>query len=115
MYSIAYGGSSQWYLGRLGGHSSQTTNKAADTSVRNSDARSKKENEIPPAVVPTGTSKEKQVAADPLGDVGRKVQQDIGKEFAAMMASGTVRTTEAAALAPAGPTTCLGYLGTSLA
>ncbi|GJS51530.1 hypothetical protein Tco_0624892 [Tanacetum coccineum] len=89
---------------------SQTTNKAADTSVRNSDAGSKEENGIPPAVVPTGTSEEKQVAADSLGDVGSKVQQEIGKEFAAMMASGTVRATEAAALAPAGPTTCMGYL-----
>ncbi|GKF06417.1 hypothetical protein Tco_0037085 [Tanacetum coccineum] len=94
---------------------SQTTNKAADTSVRNSNAGSKEENGIPPAVVPTGTSEEKQVAADSLGDVGSKVQQEIGKEFAAMMASGTVRATEAATLAPAGPTTCMGYLGTSLA
>ncbi|GKB34605.1 hypothetical protein Tco_0879547 [Tanacetum coccineum] len=91
-------------------NSSQTTNKAADTSVRNSNAGSKEENGIPPAVVPTGTSEEKQVAADSLGDVGSKVQQEIGKEFAAMMASGTVRATEAAALAPAGPTTCMGYL-----
>nr|GEY53955.1 zinc finger, CCHC-type [Tanacetum cinerariifolium] len=89
---------------------SQKTNKAADTSVRNSDAGSKEENGIPPAVVPTGTSEEKQVAADPLGDVGSKVQQEIGKEFAAMMTSGTVRATEAATLALAGPTTCMGYL-----
>ncbi|GJY42312.1 hypothetical protein Tco_0429582 [Tanacetum coccineum] len=59
--------------------SSQTTNKAADTSVRNSDAGSKEENRIPPAVVPTGTSEEKQVAADSLGDVGSKVQQEIGE------------------------------------
>ncbi|GJX76545.1 hypothetical protein Tco_0323356 [Tanacetum coccineum] len=65
------------------------------------DAGSKEENGIPPAVVPTGTSEEKQVAADSLGDVGSKVEQEIGKEFAAMMASGTVRATEAAALAPA--------------
>nr|GFD39347.1 hypothetical protein [Tanacetum cinerariifolium] len=43
---------------------SQTTKKAANTSTRNSDADSKEENRIPPAVVPTKTSKEKQVAVD---------------------------------------------------
>ncbi|GKF08957.1 hypothetical protein Tco_0043181, partial [Tanacetum coccineum] len=43
---------------------SQTTKKAANTSARNSNAESKKENRIPPAVVPTETSKEKQVAVD---------------------------------------------------
>ncbi|GJT73927.1 hypothetical protein Tco_1033213 [Tanacetum coccineum] len=45
----------------------------------------------------SGTSEEKP--ADTLGDAGRKVQQEIGKEFTAMVASGTVHVTEAAALA----------------
>ncbi|GJV85123.1 hypothetical protein Tco_1525021 [Tanacetum coccineum] len=78
---------------------SQTKNKATNTSTRNSDAELKEENGIPHAIVPTGTSEEKQLAADPLGDAGSKMQQEVGKEFSALMASGTVRATEAATLA----------------
>ncbi|GKF32183.1 hypothetical protein Tco_0101981, partial [Tanacetum coccineum] len=44
-----------------------------------------------------GTSEEKP--PDTLGDAGRKVQQEIGKEVTAMVASGTVHVTEAVALA----------------
>ncbi|CAI9300802.1 unnamed protein product [Lactuca saligna] len=51
----------------------------------------------PPVDVPAGTSQEKPV--DPLGNARSKVQEEIGKEFAAMMASGTLRASEAAALA----------------
>ncbi|GJS99077.1 putative reverse transcriptase domain-containing protein [Tanacetum coccineum] len=65
---------------------SQTKNKATNTSTRNSDAELKEENGIPHAIVPIGTSKEKQLAADPLGDAGSKMQQEIGKEFSTMMA-----------------------------
>ncbi|KAL4558582.1 hypothetical protein LXL04_036783 [Taraxacum kok-saghyz] len=54
---------------------------------------------VPPAVVPAGTSEPKPVPVDPLGDARSKVQEEIGKEFAAMMASGTLRASEAAALA----------------
>ncbi|XP_071723316.1 uncharacterized protein [Rutidosis leptorrhynchoides] len=36
---------------------------------------------------------------DPLGDARNKVQEEIGREFAAIMASGTLRASEAAALA----------------
>nr|GFD20462.1 desumoylating isopeptidase 1-like [Tanacetum cinerariifolium] len=64
-----------------------------------SDVESKEENRIPPAVVPAGTSEEKPVVADTLGDAERKVQQEIGKEFTAMVASGTVHVIEAASLA----------------
>ncbi|GJT34952.1 hypothetical protein Tco_0925371 [Tanacetum coccineum] len=78
---------------------SQTTKKAANTSARNSNAESKEENGIPHAIVPTGTSEEKQLAADPLGDAGSKMQQEVGKEFSAMMASETVRAIEAAMIA----------------
>ncbi|KAJ0454010.1 putative PPPDE peptidase domain-containing protein [Helianthus annuus] len=63
-----------------------------------SNAKSKTETVVPPAVVPTGTPQEKS-AVDPLGDVRNKVQEEIGKEFAAIMASGTLRASEAAALA----------------
>lgn len=37
--------------------------------------------------------------SDPLGDVRKMVQQEIMKEFTAIMASGTIRASEAAALA----------------
>lgn len=39
------------------------------------------------------------VAGDPLGDARSKVQEEIGREFAAIMATGTLRASEAAALA----------------
>lgn len=56
---------------------------------------------VPPAVVPAGTQKSSVdgVAGDPLGNARNKVQEEIGREFAALMASGTVRASEAAALA----------------
>ncbi|PWA49687.1 PPPDE putative thiol peptidase family protein [Artemisia annua] len=73
--------------------------KVDDTSAKSSNAKSKEEKVVPPAVVPAGTSEEKTVANDPLGDARSKVQEEIGKEFAAMMASGTLRASEAAALA----------------
>lgn len=81
-------------------------NKKVDTSSENlvngsassSDAKLKAKNEVPPAVVPSGAPQEKPVA-DPLGDARSKVQEEIGKEFAAIMASGTFRASEAAALA----------------
>ncbi|XVE72778.1 hypothetical protein DITRI_Ditri11bG0065800 [Diplodiscus trichospermus] len=38
-------------------------------------------------------------AADPLGDARAKVQEEISREFAAIMATGTLRASEAAALA----------------
>ncbi|KAG8389093.1 hypothetical protein BUALT_Bualt02G0193400 [Buddleja alternifolia] len=39
------------------------------------------------------------VASDPLGDARSKVQEEISSEFAAIMATGTLRASEAAALA----------------
>jgi len=39
------------------------------------------------------------VVKDPLGDARNKVQDEIIKEFAAIMATGTMRASEAAALA----------------
>ncbi|GJX55683.1 desumoylating isopeptidase 1-like protein [Tanacetum coccineum] len=76
-----------------------TTKKVDDTSAKSSDAKSKEENKVPPALAPAGTLEEKPVAANPLGDARRKVQEEIGNEFATMMASGTLCANEAAALA----------------
>lgn len=39
------------------------------------------------------------VAGDPLGDARSRVQEEISSEFAAIMATGTLRASEAAALA----------------
>lgn len=75
-----------------------TSESLANASASGSDAKSKAKNEVPPAVVPAGTPQQKPVA-DPLGDARSKVQEEIGKEFAAIMASGTFRASEAAALA----------------
>lgn len=41
----------------------------------------------------------KPQGVDPLGDSRNKVQQEIMKEFTALMASGTIHASEAAALA----------------
>ncbi|KAF5179554.1 Desumoylating isopeptidase [Thalictrum thalictroides] len=45
-----------------------------------------------------GTPK-KVVAGDPLGNARTKIQEEISREFAAIMASGTVRASEAATMA----------------
>lgn len=56
---------------------------------------------VPPAVQPAGTKEKSSggVAGDPLGDARSKVQEEITREFAAIMATGTLRASEAAALA----------------
>ncbi|GKB55507.1 hypothetical protein Tco_0906260 [Tanacetum coccineum] len=72
---------------------------AATVMQKSSDTKSKEENKVPPALAPAGTLEGKPVAANPLGDARRKVQEEIGNEFATMMASGTLCANEAAALA----------------
>ena len=65
-------------------------------------AKVKESKTIPPAVKPTGgqdTSSLSKVEGDPLGDARSKVQEEISIEFAAIMATGTLRASEAAALA----------------
>lgn len=60
------------------------------------------DNMVPPAVKPAGAqelSSVNRVEGDRLGHARSKVQDEIGKEFAAIMATGTLRASEAAALA----------------
>ncbi|CDY24648.1 BnaA05g30470D [Brassica napus] len=45
------------------------------------------------------TSAPKTVSPDPLGDARTKIQEEITREFAALMAEGTLRASEAAAMA----------------
>uniref|UniRef100_A0A7C9AD63 PPPDE domain-containing protein n=1 Tax=Opuntia streptacantha TaxID=393608 RepID=A0A7C9AD63_OPUST len=64
--------------------------------------RSKKEEAakaVPPAVAPAGAQANNGVLGDPLGSARSKVQEEITKEFAALMTTGTLRASEAAALA----------------
>lgn len=78
------------------------TQKKADApspapAARGSDAKrdekkpATKETTVPAAPAPA--------AADPLGSARGKVQEEVMREFAAIMASGTLRASEAAALA----------------
>lgn len=77
------------------------------TNVQKSDNKAKseepktKENAVPPAVKPAEQRKSTVNGAtgDPLGNARSKVQEEINNEFAAIMATGTLRASEAAALA----------------
>lgn len=54
---------------------------------------------VPPAIQPVGAQENSAVPGDPLGSARNKVQEEIAREFATLMASGTLRASEAAALA----------------
>lgn len=80
-------------------------NKSSDSCINEAESNSKSEKQpskadvlVPPAVKPT-VVKEKPAVSDPLGDARSKVQEEISTEFAAIMATGTLRASEAAALA----------------
>lgn len=53
---------------------------------------------VPPPAVQPSASKDK-VKEDPLGDARTKIQEEITREFTALMAQGTLRASEAAAMA----------------
>lgn len=62
----------------------------------------KKNVNVPSAVKPVEEQEKtpaNAVVKDPLGDARNKVQEEITREFAAIMATGTLRASEAAALA----------------
>ncbi|KAG4921753.1 hypothetical protein AAZX31_18G154900 [Glycine max] len=68
----------------------------------NKEVKGKDEKAASPSAKPAGEPQKSSpngVTADPLGDARNKVQDEILKEFAAIMASGTMRASEAAALA----------------
>lgn len=75
-------------------------NKSSGSNSKLSPNKGAKEdkstNAVPPAVKPAGAQ---AVAGDPLGNARTKVQEEIGVEFAALMATGTLRASEAATLA----------------
>ncbi|KAJ7950416.1 desumoylating isopeptidase 1-like [Quillaja saponaria] len=81
---------------------------AKDNEVKGKSAESETTNNaVPPAAKPVDA-----VAGDPLGDARNKVQEEIGAEFAALMASGTLRASEAAALATRRVMQRYGHIGT---
>lgn len=74
--------------------------RGVDNEVKGTDENSKTAS--PSSVKPAGEPQKPSpngVTADPLGDARNKVQDEIVKEFAAIMATGTMRASEAAALA----------------
>ncbi|XP_058101505.1 uncharacterized protein LOC131245811 isoform X2 [Magnolia sinica] len=80
--------------------------KPADSSSHASDTGNASEKKlldrnVPPAVKPAEVQEKKVngVAVDPLGDARNRVQEEICKEFAAIMATETLHASEAAALA----------------
>ncbi|KAM0909776.1 hypothetical protein ACQ4PT_014621 [Festuca glaucescens] len=70
--------------------STTTATAAADSSSTKQEEAKKVEKE---------TQDKPAASADPLGNMRGKVQEEVMKEFAAIMASGTFRASEAAALA----------------
>ncbi|CAH8355179.1 unnamed protein product [Eruca vesicaria subsp. sativa] len=72
---------------------------SAEKASKSEDAKTSVPTEkVSPAVAQASSSKEK-VKEDPLGDARTKIQEEITREFAALMAQGTLRASEAAAMA----------------
>lgn len=88
---------------------SSLSNKEVDGKVRSEaeaatavEQKTSTAETVPLAVKPTGGQEKPSgngIAGDHLGDARSKVQEEIGREFAAIMATGTLRASEAAALA----------------
>ncbi|KAE8708116.1 chitinase family protein [Hibiscus syriacus] len=66
----------------------------AEEQPNHADAQTSEE--TMPSAKPTGAQEK---ISDPLGDARAKVQEEISREFATIMAAGTLRASEAAALA----------------
>ncbi|XVF81162.1 hypothetical protein PTKIN_Ptkin15bG0134800 [Pterospermum kingtungense] len=73
----------------------------ADTGKQSISAEIKTSEKITPSAKPAAEEKSSTNGAvvDPLGDARAKVQEEITREFVAIMANGTLRASEAAAMA----------------
>lgn len=84
-------------------NANQFLNRGLDplsSGVKEGESKSKSEEKPAKSGEPKRTeSSAVKPAGDPLGDARSKVQEEISNEFAAIMASGTLRASEAAALA----------------
>jgi hypothetical protein len=80
--------------------SSVLPNSSAEKSLTNKEpVKGKEEDKKTENAVSSSSEKPNVAVKDPLGDARNKVQDEIIKEFAAIMATGTMRASEAAALA----------------
>ncbi|KAL2508046.1 PPPDE putative thiol peptidase family protein [Forsythia ovata] len=61
--------------------------------------RQQEKKDVSPAGGAQGKTSNNSLLVDPLGDARNKVQEEISSEFSALMATGTMRASEAAALA----------------
>lgn len=73
--------------------------KEADVKVKSDDAKPNEPRTSDTVKSAEAKGKTTVNGVDPLGDARNKVQEEIGREFAAIMATGTFRASEAAALA----------------
>lgn len=78
---------------------SKPPNGATNQSPNTKDEGASKKSDTEQTKTKTVSSSSGAVAGDPLGDARSKVQEEISSEFAAIMATGTLRASEAAALA----------------
>ncbi|KAK2360671.1 hypothetical protein P8452_64608 [Trifolium repens] len=79
---------------------SSVPNSSAEKSLTNKEpVKGKEEDKKTENAVSSSSEKPNVAVKDPLGDARNKVQDEIIKEFAAIMATGTMRASEAAALA----------------
>ena len=87
-----------------------TTSSKASASITKAQEQSNKkedkntcqksiEKEVPPAISPKVANIPSVSTEDPLGNARNLVHEEITREFAALMATGTLRASEAAALA----------------
>ncbi|KAE8681734.1 solute carrier family 35 member F5-like isoform X1 [Hibiscus syriacus] len=90
------GQSSRFTTAKVNGSSNTTQKKEVENKAKAGEQPKYKEVKPTPPSKPTGAG---GAAADPLGDARTKVQEEITREFAAIMATGTLRASEAAALA----------------
>ncbi|KAH6767708.1 PPPDE putative thiol peptidase family protein [Perilla frutescens var. hirtella] len=84
--------------------SSKSADSGTGQSIKTKDEDVTRKADAENKTVPSSSSAEEKpscnaVAGDPLGDARSKVQEEISSEFAAIMATGTLRASEAAALA----------------
>lgn len=91
---------------RSSGNSSITTESRRqsekDISVASGGEKMSKDETIPSAGAPASEQEKSSPSGfkgDPLGDARSKVQEEIGREFKAIMATGSFRASEAAAMA----------------
>ncbi|KAF8077443.1 hypothetical protein N665_1035s0005 [Sinapis alba] len=74
-------------------------NKPSEEASKSEDAKTSAPIQKVASVAQASSSKEKVKKEDPLGDARTKIQEEITREFAALMAQGTLRASEAAAMA----------------